>query len=172
LKRGFVQVYTGDGKGKSTAAFGLALRAAGAGLRVFIAQFLKQGRYAEVEALERFSDHITVKQYGGPSFVMGEPGDEDRRAAQVGLDEVRAVFASGEYQVVILDEGNVLTHLRVVPVEDLLGLIDLKPEGMELVITGRNADPKVLDRADLVTEMRDIKHYYREGVPARRGIER
>ena len=171
MKKGFVQVYTGDGKGKSTAAFGLALRAAGAGLKVFIAQFLKQGRYAEVDALERFSDLITVKQYGGHSFIRGAPTEEDRRFAELGLDEVRAVLASGEYRVVILDEGNVLTHLRVVPVEDLLGLMDLKPEDVELVITGRNADPRILDRADLVTEMRDVKHYYAEGVAPRRGIE-
>ncbi len=171
MKKGYVQVYTGDGKGKSTAAFGLALRAAGAGLKVFIAQFLKKGGYSEIIALERFSDLVTVRQYGGGAFIREKPDDNDRRSAQIGLDEAGEALVSGEYQVVILDEANVLTHLQVVPVERLLALIDARPEGVELVITGRNADSRLLDRADLVTEMRNVKHYHGEGVAARKGIE-
>ncbi len=169
---GYVQVYTGNGKGKTTAASGLALRAAGAGLRVFIAQFVKGRRYSEIEALERFSDRITVKQYGREYFIWKAPKKEDTEAAWAGLEEVQKVLCSGDYNLVILDEANIATHFGLFSAEDLLALIDLKPPEVELVITGRNVDPRVLERADLVTEMREIKHYYTRGVQARKGIER
>ncbi|HUL23870.1 MAG TPA: cob(I)yrinic acid a,c-diamide adenosyltransferase [Thermodesulfobacteriota bacterium] len=168
---GFLQVYTGNGKGKTTAAFGLALRAAGAGLRVFIAQFVKGMKYSEIEAFERFSDLITVRQYGRGCFIRDAPKEEDTRVASVGLHEVQQVLCSGDYKVIILDEANIATHFRLFSVDDLLALIDLKPPDVELVITGRNVDRRVLERADLVTEMREIKHYYTKGVAARRGIE-
>ena len=172
LKRGYVQVYTGDGKGKTTAALGLALRAAGAGLKVFIAQFVKGMEYSELDALARFGDAITVKQYGRGCFIYREPTDEDRRAAREGLAEIRQVVASGEWDVVIVDEGNIATHYGLITVDELLELAETKPDHVELVITGRRAHPRLLERADLVTEMTEVKHYYTQGVVARKGIEK
>ncbi len=170
-QKGYVQIYTGDGKGKTTAALGLALRAAGAGLPVFIAQFIKGGEYSEVHALKRFSDLISLRQYGSGRFVHGVPSEEDIRLAKEGLADVHDVLQSGKYKVVILDEAAIATFFDLFTVEDLIGLIEEKPEGVELLITGRNADPRLMEKADLVTEMREVKHYYTEGVPARDGIE-
>ena len=170
--RGYVQVYTGDGKGKTTAALGLALRSAGAGLRVFIAQFAKGRASAERAALGRFRDLVALRYCGGRAFLGGEPGREDVRLARRGFREARDAVMSAQYAVVILDEANVATRFGLLSVDDLLGLIDGKPREVELVITGRWADPRVVAKADLVTEMRDVKHYFVRGVPARRGIER
>ncbi|MBW1738553.1 MAG: cob(I)yrinic acid a,c-diamide adenosyltransferase [Deltaproteobacteria bacterium] len=170
--KGYVQVYTGDGKGKTTAAFGLALRAAGAGLKVFIGQFLKGQHYSELDSIARFSDVITLKQLGSDCLIRKHPEPEDVRAARDGLETVKEVLASGEYSVVILDEANVAVHYGLFPVEELLELIDSKTEDVELIITGRYAHNKILRKADLVTEMKNIKHYYDKGVMARRGIER
>lgn len=169
--RGYVQVYTGDGKGKTTAALGLALRAAGAGLRVFIAQFAKGTHYAELDALKRFEGQIEVRQYGRGRFIRGEPSEEDVAAARRGLEEAKAVLASGDYAVVILDEANIATHFGLFSVDELLAAIEAKPEAVELVLTGRRADPRIVERADLVTEMREVKHFYADGVTARKGIE-
>ena len=171
-KRGYVQVYTGDGKGKTTAALGLALRAAGAGARVFIAQFLKGRKTSELAALERLSDVITIRQCGRGSFIRGEPEPEDIEAAREGLAEVKQVIAAGDYSLVILDEANIAAHLGLFSVDELLEVIELRPEHVELVITGRRSDQRVIDAADLVTEMREVKHYFTEGVAARRGIEK
>jgi cob(I)alamin adenosyltransferase len=168
---GYVHVYTGDGKGKTTAAVGLALRAAGAGLKVFIAQFVKSEEYGEIEALRRFSDLITCRRYGSGCWLYKEPGLEDVRCAQNGLEEVRRVLAGGRYDVVILDEANIVPHYGLVPIDDFLALIDMKPAGLELVFTGRYAHPRLIERADLCTEMREVKHYYQRGVLARKGIE-
>ena len=170
-QKGYVQIYTGNGKGKTTAAFGLALRAAGAGLPVFIAQFIKGGEYSEIRALKRFSDIVTLRQYGSGRFVHGVPSEEDIRLAKEGLAEVRDVLQSGEFKVVILDEAVIATFFDLFTVEDLLDLIAVKPEDVELLITGRNADPRLLEKADLVTEMCEVKHYYTKGVKAREGIE-
>jgi cob(I)alamin adenosyltransferase len=170
--KGYVQVYTGNGKGKTTAALGLAIRATGAGLRVFIAQFVKGMDYSELHALSRFSDLITLRQYGRDCFIYRKPSDEDILAARQGLEEVREVVGSGTYPLVILDEANIATYYNLFSVEELLALIDGRPDNIEIVITGRYADPKVLEKADLVTEMREIKHYYLQGVQARPGIER
>lgn len=168
---GYVQVYTGDGKGKTTAAMGLALRAAGAGLKVFIAQFVKSEKYSEVIALERLSDLITCRQYGSGCWLQGQPDDGDIQLARSGLDEVRQIIAAGRHDVVILDEANIATHFGLLSAEDLTALIDIKPPGIELIFTGRKADPRLIDRADLVSEVREIKHYYQKGVLARQGID-
>ena len=170
--KGYVQVYTGDGKGKTTAAFGLALRAAGAGLKVYIAQFVKGMKYSELDAMEKLSDSITIKQYGRDCFIFREPEKEDIQAAREGLQEVKAIMCSGKYQMIILDEANIATYYNLFSVDDLLDFIKVKPEGVELVITGRKADPRIMERADLVTEMKEIKHYYQKGVEARSGIEK
>jgi cob(I)alamin adenosyltransferase len=170
--KGYVQVYTGNGKGKTTASLGLSLRAAGAGLKVFIAQFLKQGDYSEIRALERFSDLIRIEQYGLGRFIKGKPTEEEIQAAQKGLQEVKEAMLSGEYDVIIVEEGNVAAACGLFEVQKLLELISLKPDDLELVITGRGASPEVIDQADLVTEMKEIKHYYQKGVAARVGIEK
>lgn len=170
--KGYVQVYTGDGKGKTTAALGLALRAAGAGLRVFIAQFLKGMKYSELCSIDRYSDRITLRQYGTECFIHGKPGEEDFRLTRLGLKESREAMLSGEYQVVILDEANVAVHFGLLRMEDLVELIEIRPTGVELVITGRYARPEILEKADLVTEMKEIKHYSTEGIQARTGIEK
>jgi cob(I)alamin adenosyltransferase len=172
MMKGYVQVYTGDGKGKTTAALGLAMRAAGAGLKVYIAQFVKGMKYAELITLERLSELITVKQYGRNCFIKSSPEEEDIRVAREGLKEVRELMISGKYQVIILDEANIATFYNLFAVEDLLDLVREKPEGVELVITGRRADPRIIEVADLVTEMKEVKHYYNEGVQARDGIEK
>jgi cob(I)alamin adenosyltransferase len=170
--KGYVQVYTGDGKGKTTAAFGLAMRAYGAGLNVYIAQFVKGMKYSEQDAFKVLSKHVRVKQYGRGCFIRGNPTEEDITAAREGLKEVKEIMLSGKYQVLILDEANIATFYNLFSVEDLLEMINNKPDDLELIITGRGADPRIIEAADLVTEMREVKHYYQEGVTAREGIEK
>jgi len=170
--KGYVQIYTGNGKGKTTAALGLSIRAAGAGLKVFIAQFLKMGDYSEIKALRKFSDLITVEQFGQGKFVKGQPSPDEIEAARKGLERIKAVVAAGQHDLVIMEEGNVAVMCGLFPVEALLEIIDAKPDHMELVITGRGADSRVIEKADLVTEMKEIKHYYQQGVQARVGIEK
>jgi cob(I)alamin adenosyltransferase len=169
--QGYVQVYTGDGKGKTTAALGLALRAAGAGLKVYFGQFIKSRTYSEVIALERWSDLITLEQFGRGCFIRGEPSREDIDVAKRALEAITAALTSGKYDLVVADEANVAFKCRLVSEEALLDLIDARPPDVELVLTGRGAPQAVMDRADLVTEMKAIKHYYTQGVLARKGIE-
>ena len=169
---GYVQVYTGDGKGKTTAAIGLAIRALGAGWRVYIAQFLKGGEYSEHKALAKFADHLTIKTYGRNVYIKGKPEDKDRRLAQAAYKEIAEIVASGRYRLVILDEANVAVHYGLLTVEQILDLIDRRAEGVELVITGRYAHSRLIDRADLVTEMREVKHYFARGIRARKGVEK
>lgn len=171
MRRGYIQVYTGNGKGKTTAALGLALRAAGAGLKVFIVQFIKKRRCSEHASLELFRDSITLQQFGKGCILKRKAKPSDLKAAQSGLREVRSAITSGDYDLVILDEANVAVHLQLITAEDLLTLMADKPRGMELVITGRYADEVVMAAADLVTEMREVKHYRKQGVKARTGIE-
>jgi cob(I)alamin adenosyltransferase len=172
LNQGYIQIYTGDGKGKTTAALGLALRAVGAGLRVYIAQFIKSGDYSEIKALSRYADCITVEQFGLGRFIKGSPSAEDVTAAENGLQAIYRAFEAGEHQVVIMEEGNVAAACGLFPVDAILAVMDNKPRSVELVITGRGADPRVIARADLVTEMKAVKHYYQAGVAARAGIEK
>ncbi len=169
---GFVQVYTGDGKGKTTAALGLAIRAAGAGWNVFIGQFVKGITCSELAVLERLSDRVTVRQFGRGCFIRRSPDRGDLRLAQEGLAECKEVILAGKHRLVVLDEASVAVALGIFPVEALLELISLRYDPIELVITGRWAHPRVVQAADLVTEMREVKHYYHRGVMARTGIER
>jgi cob(I)alamin adenosyltransferase len=169
---GYIQVYTGDGKGKTTAALGLALRAAGADLKVYIAQFIKSGDYSEIKALGRYSERITIEQFGKGRFIKGQPSPEDMQAAQEGLQAIRLALSSGDYQVVIMDEGNVAARCGLFTTDDILAVMAAKPDRVELVITGRGADERVIERADLVTDMKAVKHYYEAGVAARVGIEK
>lgn len=169
---GYVHVYTGDGKGKTTAALGLALRAAGAGLQVYIAQFIKGRHYCELDALAVHGDRIALEQFGRGCFIHRDPEPEDVEAARRGIERVRSVLEGGAHRLVILDEANVAVTKGLFSVADLLSLIDARPQNVELVITGRGAPPELVDRADLVTEMREVKHYYTSGVRARHGIEK
>jgi cob(I)alamin adenosyltransferase len=172
MRRGYIQVYTGNGKGKTTAALGLAIRAAGAGFRIFIAQFIKKKKCSEHALLEELRDRITVKQYGRGLIMGREPSQGDRKAAREGYEEVRDILLSDRYDVVVLDEANVAARYGLITATELLELMALKPKRVELVITGRYADERVMQAADLVTEMREIKHYGKQGVSARRGIEK
>jgi cob(I)alamin adenosyltransferase len=171
MRKGYIQIYTGNGKGKTTAALGLALRAAGAGLKVFIAQFVKQRRCSEHKALERFSDLVTFKRYGKGFFMKRKPGKADFEAAEKGFEEARNIILSRQYDVVILDEINIAVKYGLIRIDELLDVMAKKPAAVELVITGRYAESSVIDKADLVTEMKAIKHYSGQGVKARKGIE-
>ena len=170
--RGYIQVYTGNGKGKTTAALGLSLRAAGAGLKVFIVQFLKSGDYSEIKALAKLSEFITIEQYGLGHFVRGKPSPEDMEAGKKGLERVRSIIDDGQYDILVIEEGNVAVTCGLFSVQDLLDAIADKPDHMEIVITGRGAALEIIETADLVTEMKEIKHYYQKGVKARVGIEK
>ncbi|MBN2467224.1 MAG: cob(I)yrinic acid a,c-diamide adenosyltransferase [Deltaproteobacteria bacterium] len=170
-KKGYVHIYTGDGKGKTTAALGLALRAAGAGMKVFIGQFFKKKGSSEFAALARLNDAITSRHYGKNHLLSNEPSEQDRKSAREGFLDAREAIMSGLYDLVILDEIILTVYFNLLAVEDLLDLIRHKPDPIELVMTGRKADLRLIEAADLVTEMKEIKHYYQTGVLARRGIE-
>lgn len=169
--RGYIQVYTGNGKGKTTACLGLALRSAGAGLRVYIAQFLKNGDYSEIKALSRF-DNITIEQFGMGRFVRGKPSEEEIAAGKTGYLKLCEILKENKHDVVIAEEANVAVMCNILSEKEILDLMDMKPDNVELVITGRGATQAVIEKADLVTEMLEIKHYYKKGVTARVGIEK
>jgi cob(I)alamin adenosyltransferase len=169
---GLTQVYTGDGKGKTTAALGLALRAAGSGMRTYIGQFLKGHRYGEVESVQRLAPYITLEQYGLDQWVHVESvTSEQKAAAQQGFAQIRRALTSGQYDIVVADEINIALYFGLLTEDQVLQLIDAKPPQVELVLTGRRAPGAIIERADLVTEMQEIKHPYRNGIPARVGIE-
>jgi cob(I)alamin adenosyltransferase len=170
--KGYIQVYTGDGKGKTTAALGLTLRAVGAGLKVYIAQFIKKGDYSEISALKKLSRNVTIEQFGCGRFPKGKASDQDIGLAQKGLERIKEIFASGQYNVVILDEANVAVSLGLFSVESLLALMEQKPADVEMIITGRNAAAAVIEKADLVSQVHAVKHYFQKGVKARIGIEK
>lgn len=170
-EKGFVQLYTGNGKGKTTAALGLALRAAGSGLRVYIAQFAKGIETGEVAALRKFKGRITLRQFGTRSFIGGKPGRVDAMRAAQGLAEAADIIAGGRYDLVVLDELCAVCYCKIVDAKAAADIIASRPAHVEIVITGRNAPKKLVDAADLVTEMREIKHYFSSGVRARKGIE-
>jgi cob(I)alamin adenosyltransferase len=172
--KGYIQVYTGNGKGKTTAALGLALRASGCGLRSYVGQFLKGQTYGELAAVRKLAPSITIEQFGRKGFVhvTENPDDEDIQRARTGLEKCRRAMLSGRYAVIILDEVNVALHFRLLSVKDVLGFLNEKPADVEVILTGRYAPPSLLRRADLVTEMKEKKHYYRQGVRARTGIEK
>lgn len=169
--KGYIQVYTDDGKGKTTAAIGLAIRALGAGKKVYFAQFVKGMEYAEHEILSTLAPGLIYKQYGLDCFIEREPTVKDIEAAQKGLGEVANVIRIGKYDIVVLDEANIALFYHLFSVEELLTIIDQRAEGVEVVVTGRKAPEELLNAADLVTEMKEIKHYYQKGIKARRGIE-
>ena len=171
---GYIHVYTGNGKGKTTAALGLAFRAAGRGLRTYIAQFLKGQPTGELEAAKKLAPLIRLEQFGREGFITVKegPDDEDISRARAGLARALEAMLSGEYRIVVLDEINTAVHFGLLPETDVLDLIDRRPAAVELVLTGRYAPASFIERADLVTEMTEIKHYFDRGVKSREGIEK
>ncbi|NLF41100.1 MAG: cob(I)yrinic acid a,c-diamide adenosyltransferase [Bacteroidales bacterium] len=170
MQKGYIQVYTGNGKGKTTAAFGLALRAAGAGKKVFIAQFVKGMHYSELDAVKRFPE-IELHQYGLDCFIVNQPTQADIEAAMEGFRKITAIINENRVDVLILDEICIALYYKLFEEAQVLALLKQKPEGMEIILTGRNAPGSIIEAADLVTEMKEIKHYYSKGVEARQGIE-
>jgi cob(I)alamin adenosyltransferase len=172
--RGYIHVYTGNGKGKTTAALGLALRAAGHGLKTYFCQFLKGQDYGELSAIEKLSSLITIEQFGRKGFihVTENPDKEDIERAQKGLEKCTKIMKSRKYHIIILDEINVAVHFNLFSEKEIHDFLDKKPEDMEVILTGRYAPESFIKRADLVTEMKEIKHYYHEGIQARQGIEK
>lgn len=170
MEKAYVQVYTGSGKGKTTAALGLAVRAACAGFNVYIGQFLKGFDYSELKLSDHF-DNITIDQYGRDYFIKNKPGEEDKALADIGFEKVKEILKSDSYDVVILDEICIAIMMGLVDEDDLIDLLKNRNPGIEVVLTGINASEKLIEFADLVTEMKEVKHYYKQGVLARKGIE-
>ena len=169
--KGYIQVYTGNGKGKTTAAFGMVLRAVGAGKSAFIAQFVKGQEYSEIKAINKYLPSVIVHQYGLDCFIVNAPKQADIDLARKGLEEISAIILSGAFDVVILDEANIAIYYNLFTAKELLNILKRKPEKVEIIITGRYVCSEILEVADLVTEMKEVKHYYRQGVQARVGIE-
>jgi len=172
LEQGLVQVYTGNGKGKTSAAFGLALRAIGRGLKVYVVQFIKGGfDYGELYVVDKLPN-FKLKAFGRGEFVTEKPpGKEDVELAQEALALAEQVVKNGEYDIVILDEINVALNLKLTNLNRVLELIKNKPKHVELVLTGRYAPKEIIEAADLVTEMKEVKHPFNKGYQARKGIE-
>ncbi len=176
MKQGLVQIYTGNGKGKTTASMGLALRSLGAGFTVCFCQFVKKGEYSEIKALKKiaktsFPGKLEIHQFGIFRKVTSPFTDEDTAAAKKGIETAEKLIYSGKYDLVVLDELNIALHYKLVSREDVLKLIKGKPATLELVLTGRYADDEIMEAADLITVMGEEKHYAEKGIPARIGIE-
>ncbi len=171
MSPGLVQVYTGNGKGKTTAALGLAIRAAGRGFSVFIGQFMKGVLYGEL-AIEEFTNgRVRIHQFGTDSLIH-TADENDRRKALAGLETCRKAIQSADFDICVLDEVNIAIHMGLLDVKSVVEIVKDRPKGVELVLTGRYAPQEILDMADLITEMKEIRHPYQKGIPAREGIER
>ncbi|NNG66995.1 cob(I)yrinic acid a,c-diamide adenosyltransferase [Caldanaerobacter subterraneus] len=175
MKKGYVQVYTGDGKGKTTAALGLAFRAVGRGMKVIMFQFLKGMATGELKSAELLKPNFEIKRFAESKKFTWEMTEEElqelKSKVREEYEELLRILKSGEYDIVIVDEAMAAIHSGLLSVEDVLRLIEEKPESVELILTGRSAPQEIIEKADLVTEMKEIKHYYKKGVPARVGIE-
>jgi len=172
LEPGLVQVYTGNGKGKTSAAFGLALRATGRGLKVYVIQFIKGGfDYGELYVAKQLAN-LELKAFGSGKFITEKPPkQEDIELAQEAFKLAQKIVATGEYDIVILDEVNMALNLKLINVADIVELAKNKPKHVELIFTGRDAPHEIIEIADLVTEMKEIKHPFQKGTPPRKGIE-
>ncbi|BBE31135.1 cob(I)alamin adenolsyltransferase/cobinamide ATP-dependent adenolsyltransferase [Tepiditoga spiralis] len=167
----YVQVYTGNGKGKTTASLGLSLRAVCAGKKVFMGQFIKTVDYSELKAMD-FLPNFEIKRFGKSSFIFGKPTQEDIEAAKNGLRELEKKITSGNYDIVIMDEVNVAIHYNLLNVEEVINVLNNRAKNTEVVLTGRYAKNEIIEYADLVSEIKEVKHYYKTGVQARAGIEK
>ena len=170
---GQIHLYTGDGKGKTTAALGLILRSCGAGKKALLIQFMKKGEYSEIKALSRFGDLVTVEQYGTKGFYDPAKDSyiENRGIAKEGYDRAAQALRSGEADIIVLDEIINAIRYSLITYEEILALIGMKKSGIELVLTGRGAPTALYEHCGLVTEMTEIRHYFKDGIPARKGIE-
>jgi len=173
LGKGYFQIYTGNGKGKTTSALGLAFRAMGRGKRTYIGQFMKGQYYGELKAAEMTGQYITIEQYGKDTFihVQNPPHEEDVLMAQEGLKKAVSAMLSGDYDIVVFDEIITSHYFHLISIKKMLEVVHSKPDGVEIIFTGRYAPPELIEAADLVTEMVEVKHYYTKGVNAREGIE-
>jgi len=179
LKKGLIQVYTGGGKGKTSAALGLALRAVGYNLKVCVIQFLKGSPTGELRSAEKLEPYLKIEQWGrkplpehGRVWVRkGKVAKEDKDMAQNALERAHKILTGGEFDVVILDEINVALYFGLIQLDKVLGLIEMKPPEVELVLTGQKAPKEIIEVADLVTEMVKVKHPFDQGIPGREGIE-
>lgn len=171
LEKGFIHIYTGNGKGKTTAAIGLGIRATGEGLKVYMIQYMKGRRYSESDALKNMKN-FTVVQFGRDEFVSKEnPEQIDIDLARKGFEHAKEIIKNGEHDLIILDEINVAVDFKLIPLKDVLKLMDEKPEKVELVLTGRYVHPDMVKQADLVSEILEIKHPYQNGIQSRKGID-
>lgn len=170
MDKGQIHIYTGNGKGKTTAALGLSLRAVCAGKKVFFGQFIKGMDYSELKAAE-YLPRFEIRQFGRDCFIYNEPKEEDILAAREGLNICKEIIKNKDYDLVILDELNIALYYKLFPVEEVIEMLENRADKMEIVITGRYAPQKLIDLAHLVTEMKEIKHYYKNGLEARLGIE-
>lgn len=166
-----VHIYTGNGKGKTTAALGLALRAAGSGKKVFFGQFVKGMAYSEVSIINEKLPEIDHQLFGRKCFINRDPEEADFEAAGKGLEQVQSVLKERKYDLVVLDEINIALYYKLISIKDVTDLIENLPEETELVLTGRYAPEELIEKADLVTEMKEIKHYFKQDTKARKGIE-
>ena len=171
MSKGYIHVYTGPGKGKTTAALGLGLRACGANYKVHMIQFMKGRRYNEINSIDKL-DNFSISQHGRDEFVSKEnPEKIDIELAQEGFSHARDVISNNKYDMVILDELNVAVDFNLISLDNVIEMIENKPEKLELVLTGRDAHPEIIRYADVVTEMLEIKHPYQKGELARKGID-
>lgn len=177
LQHGYIQVYTGDGKGKTTASLGLAMRALGRGWRVLIVMFAKGGNdYGELVSFSQLSDDLKDKvkivQSGLDRIVYSDNvSDEDKKQAELGWNTAKHAIKNNEFQLIILDEANIALDLKLINLNEMIEVLKNKPEDMEIVLTGRNAKPEIIEAADLVSEIKPVKHYWDKGIEARKGIE-
>ncbi len=170
-EQGYIHLYTGNGKGKTTAAFGLAVRALCAGKSVYIGQFVKSMKYNET-GLENVFDRLKIEQLGSGCFLQGKPDRSDVEMAEHGLEKCREAILSGQYDVVVLDELTIALHFGLLRIEEVLDVLRNKRLETEIIVTGRYAAAELVEIADLVTDMKEIKHYYSQGVLSRNGIDR
>ena len=170
MEKGYVHVYTGNGKGKTTAALGLAIRAVCAGKKVFFGQFIKGMDYSELACTD-FVPNLEIKQFGRDCFIYHAPTEKDIKCAKDGLKEFKEILSRDDYDMVVMDELNIALHYKLFSVEEVIEIVKNRKEHIELIITGRYAPDELIELADLVTEMKEIKHYYTSGVEARKGIE-
>ncbi len=170
MEKGYIHIYTGNGKGKTTAAIGLAIRAAGAGKKVFIGQFVKGMEYSELKILKTIPN-IRVELLGKECFIEKEPSEEDIQLARKGLETCGVILSRGDYDLVILDEITIALYFKLFDLDEVIHVLKNKAHHVEVVLTGRYADDKLIEMADLVSEMKEIKHYYSQGILSREGID-
>ncbi len=173
MEKGYIQIYTGNGKGKTTAALGVALRAAGIGMNTFIMQFMKEFPYSELNAFRKFTNLVRLEQYGGEDFIIQKrkPNAEEIQTIRHGFERAKEAMLSGKFDIVVLDEICVCLYYKMLKNQDLIDLFHLKPQKTELIVTGRYCPNEILANADLITEMKEVRHYYQKGVISRPGID-